>query len=97
LQCLKKEQRKKVHFERISDLIFISINQSIMIIIIPDASGPLVVDFSFFVSSFSFFPNSLVVIEWLFLTFFLVLKNINLNDEAGEVVGKGESCDHQNE
>ena len=68
-----------------------------MIIIIPDASGPLVVDFPFFVSSFSFFPTSVVVVEWLFLTFFLVLKNINLNDEAGEVVGKGESCDHQNE
>jgi len=33
---------------------------------------------------------------FLFLSF-LVLKKINLNDEAAEVVGKGESCDDQNE
>jgi len=70
-------------------------NQSIMIIIIPDASGPLVVDFPFFVSSFSFFPTSLVVIEWLFLTFFLDLKNIDLN-EAGEVLDKASAVIRMN-
>jgi len=48
LQYLKKERRKKVTFNMISDLIFISINQSIMMIIIPDDSGPLVVDSHFF-------------------------------------------------
>jgi len=48
LQYLKKERRKKVTFNMISDLIFISINQSIMMIIILDASGPLVVDSHFF-------------------------------------------------
>jgi len=49
----------------ISDLIFISINQSIMIII-PHASGPLVGLFSFFHFFFFFL---LVVIELLSLFF----------------------------
>ena len=56
-----------------------------MIIIILDASGPLVGLFSFFHFFFFFL---LVVIDPFSFSFFLVLKNINFNDEAGKVVDK---------